>query len=229
MAALTENNIIDIVYALYETDDDGWETDSDEYLAARKYANVAINRWEKYDNTQWRELWSTLTAAADGDKTLTAGDYSYDCPTNFLRPGSWVRTGATPTFWKVIPPEQVAAKDLSNDTSNFCYFTGNIKTGFDLNFNPNVTLTTGDTIYYEYYKVATKFTAITDTTEMSDPYFIVYYVLYRFLKNDGEDYTDEANQSEDLLENMRTTNLSGYFGIPGQIQEPISSNSGFGY
>ena len=56
MAVLTEQNIIDIVYALYETDTDSWSATSDEYLAARKYSNVAINRWEKYDNTEWREL-----------------------------------------------------------------------------------------------------------------------------------------------------------------------------
>ena len=45
--ALTENDIIDIIYALYETDTDGWGTGDDEYLAARKYCNVAISRWEK--------------------------------------------------------------------------------------------------------------------------------------------------------------------------------------
>lgn len=226
MSALTEENIVDIVYALYETDTTGWETTSEEYLAARKYANVAIARWESYDNTTWRELWGTLDAAADGDKTLTAGDYSYDCPTNFKRPGSWVRTGATPTYWEVIPPEKVA--DIGAKTGKWCWFSGNVKTGFDLNFNPNETLTTSDAIDYEYYKTASTFTATTSTTELSDPYFIVYYILYRFLKNDGEDYTDEANQAEDLLENMRVINMSGYQGIPNGVGEPITSNYGFG-
>lgn len=224
MSALTENEIIDIVYSLYETDTTGWEATDEEYLAARKYANVAIARWESYDNTTWRELWVTLTAAATGDKTLTAGDYSYDCPTNFRRPGSWVRTGSTPTFWEVIPPEQAAS--IGSQAGKYCWFTGNVKDGFDLNFNPNETLTTGDTIYYEYYKTASTFTTTSSTTEMADPYFIVYYILYRFLKNDGEDYSDEANQSEDLLENMRTANMSGLHGIPTTIS---TNTQGFGY
>ena len=227
--ALTENDIIDIIYSLYETDTDGWGTGDDEYLAARKYCNVAISRWEKYDNTVWRELWTKLSDASDGDTSLTAGTYAYDCPSDFIRSSSWVRTGDTPTFWQVIDPSELADHDLSNDTSNFCYFTGNPADGYDLNFNPNVTLTTGDTIYYEYYKTASLFSATTSTTEMSDPYFIIYYVLARFLKNDGEDYEEEANQADDLLENMRVMNMSGFAHIPNPIQEAISGNSGFGY
>jgi len=226
MATLTEEQIIDIVYSLYETDTTGWDTTSEEYLAARNYCNIAIARWEAYDNTTWRELWTTLTAAADGDKTLTAVDYSYDCPTNFRRPGSWVRTGSTPQYWEVIAPEDRGKYD--GVSAYVCWFTGNRKDGFDLNFNPELTLTTGDTIYYEYYKTATTFTATSSTTEMADPYFIVYYVLYRFLKNDGEDYADEANQSEDLLENMRVANMSGFQSIPNRIGETPDINYGFG-
>lgn len=224
---MTENSIIDIVYSLYETDDDGWDVGSDEYLAARKYCNTAIARWERYDNTTWRDLWATLTAAADGTKTLTADTYDYTCPTNFLRPGSWVRTGSTPQFWQVLPPEKVAEMDSS--TAYYCYFTGNVKDGFTLNFNPELTLTTDDVIYYEYYKTATTFTAITSETEMADPYFIVFYVLARFLKNDGEDYSEEGNQADDLLENMRVVNMSSYQNIPNQIEQSITNNAGFGY
>jgi hypothetical protein len=221
MAALTEENIIDIVYSLYETDTEGWDATSSEYLSARNYCNAAIVRWENYMNTTWRELWTTLTAAADGDKALVAGDYSYDCPTNFKRPSSWVRTGST--FWTVISPEQVGK--MANSSENFCYFTGSVKGGFGLNFNPNVTLTTGETIYYEYYKTATQFTTTASTTEIPDPYFIVYFVLARFLKNDGEDFSDEANQAEEILDNLRTVNLTGLFSVPDPIED---LSEGFG-
>ena len=221
--ALTENDIIDIVYNLYETDNEGWDTDSSEYLTARTYCNAAISRWEGYMNTTWRELWVKLSDAADGDTTLTAGDYDYDCPTNFKRPSSWVRTGATPQYWQVISPEKVAKYD--GVSGYVCWFTGSAKDGFTLNFNPKMTLTTGDEIDYEYYKTATSFTATTSTTEMADPYFIVYYVLYRFLKNDGEDFTDDANQSEDLLDNMRTANMTGLFDGDNAVE---TMNEGFG-
>lgn len=222
--ALTENQILDIVYALYEGDDDGWETTSDEYLAGRKYCNAAINRWEHYDNTEWRDLFSTLTAAADGDKTTTAGDYSYDCPTNMVRPASWVRTGEQ--FWEVIPPEKVP--QYTDTKAYWCYFTGNVKDGFDLNFNPEINLTTGTTIYYEYYKAATTFDDASDTTEMPDPYFIVYFVLARFLKNDGEDNSEELQEADDRLETMRVANMSGYYSIDDNIDAAATRTAGFG-
>jgi hypothetical protein len=222
MATLTEEQIIDVVYALYETDDTGWASTSDEYLAARKYCNVAINRWEHYDNTEWRELWTKLTDAADGDKT-TDGTNQYDCPTNFVRPGSWVRVGTT--FYTVITPEKVAK--YANSQDKFCYFSGNSSAGFKLNFNANLSMSTGDTIYYEYYKSATTFTATTSKTEMADPYFIVYFVLARFIKNDGEDNMEEIRESDEKLEQMRVTNLVGYYDLPDQIESTLNELFGF--
>lgn len=231
MAVLTEQEILNICYTIYESDDAGWDTDSAEYLSGRVFANAAIRVWERYKNTVWSDLWVTLTDSTQSSptlvKTLTAGDYTYTCPTDFRRPSSWVRTVDTndvSTMWEVIKPHQIASLNDSED--NFCYFTGNTKDGFTLHFNPNKTLTTGDTINYEYYKNVTTFTATTSTTEVPDPYFIVYYVLARFLKNDGEDYGEEKEQWTELLENMRVENLTGYFDISDPI--PTVNKYGFG-
>lgn len=225
--AMTEQQIIDTVFALYETDTTGWDTTSEEYLAARTYCNVAIGKWEHYDNTEWRDLWGTLTAAATGTKTLTAGTTAYLCPTNFVRASSWVRTVASSgaiTWWQVIPVEMVAKMAASDD--HFCYFTGNVKDGFYVNFNSRITLTTGDTINYEYYKSATQFSVTSSTTEIPDPYYIVYFVLARFLHNDGEDNTEELQEADDRLETMRVKNMSLLYDIPDTIQETLGT-SGF--
>jgi len=231
MSALTENQIFDIVYSLYGGDDaDGWAETDDEYLVARKYANDAITKWEFYDNTRWNELFTNLTAASDGDKTTTAGDWEYDCPSDMRFPASWVRTigaaSSAVTFWTVIKPEQ--SGKYADSTDKVCWFSGSFKDGYKLNFNPKATLTTSDTIKYEYYKQAATFAAAADTTEISDPYFIVYWVLQRFLKNDGEDNFEELQEADTRLEQMRVVNLSGYFGIGDTINEPIGMNSGFG-
>lgn len=224
MAQLSENEILDIVYALKEGDDDGWEATSDEYLVGRKYCNAAINLWEHYENTIWRELWVTLTAAATGDKTTTAGTYTYDCPTDMRTPASWVRVNGE--FFTIVPPEKVAS--LADSDGHWCYFTGSIKTGFTLNFNSRLTLVTGHVIEYEYYKQATKFTATSSTTELSDPYFIVYFVLARFLKEDGEDYNDERDLYESKLDDMQTANITGLYGIADPMEETLETVGGFG-
>jgi len=223
LPVLTENSILNIVYALYEGDTTNWSITSAEYLSARIMANASINRWEFNDQTNWRELWVTLTAAADGTKTTTAGTYTYTCPTDMIRPASWVRVDST--YWTVVSLLKVPS--LVEDTSNWCYFTGSIKAGFKLNFNSNTTLPTGATIEYEYYKVATTFTAITSTTEMSDPYFIVYFVLSRLYESDGEDSkaSKAFQEAEGRLEAMKTQNMLGLENIDDLIPD---SSSGFG-
>lgn len=231
MSVLTEESIINIVYSLYETDTTNWEATEEEYLAARQYANVAIRRWEFYDNTKWRELFSTLTASTEESlvKTLTAGTYTYTAPVDMRSPSSWVRTldgSDNPTFWTVIGNEKSA--QYANSSDKVCWFTGNFKDNFVLNFNSNVTLTTSHTINYEYYKTASVFSATTSTTELPDPYFIVYFILARFLKNDGEDNMEELQEADDRLETMRVSNMSGVFGVPDDLEETISTNRGFG-
>lgn len=226
--AMTEQEILNAVYSLKEGDTDNWDTDSDEYLAGRIYCNAAINRWENYENTKWDELWTTLTAAATGTKTLTQGTTAYACPTNMRFPSSWVRTTSAggSTYWQTVSPERLS--ELVNSQDRFCYFTGSVKDGFTLNFNPNVTLTTGDSINYEYYKTATPFTTTTSTTEISNPYFIVYTVLAQFIKLDGEDNTQELQNAEEALEQMRVMNEAGLFGVPNLLNEPITNDDGFG-
>jgi len=223
MATLTETQILGIVYSLKEGDDDGWDVTSEEYLSGRKYCNAAIARWEYYDNTKWRELWTTLTAAADGDKT-TDGTNVYDCPTNFRFPSSWVRINDV--HYEVVTPNRLA--ELSDSDAYFCYFSGSDKDGHKLNINPRIALGTGDTIEYEYYKSASTFTTTTSTTEMSNPYFIVNSVLSQFIKLDGEDNIQELQQADEFLEQMKIDNESGFFGVPDPLNETISNNSGFG-
>lgn len=230
---LSEQSILNIVYALYEGDTSNWSTTSDEYLSARVYANAAINRWEYYENTNWQELWTTLDDSSSlNTKTLTAGTSTYACPRNMIKPASYVRTedsAGTSTFWEVLPIARVPSF-ASNTTYHYCYFTGSIMSGFTLHFNPNITLTTGNTIKYEYYKKATLLTTTTSTTEMADPYFIVYFVLSRLYENDGEDgKSDKAFQeAEARLENMRVNNMLHLEGVRDNIEWTLDNLDGFG-
>ena len=230
MAQLTENNILDAVYEMREGDNTHWATTDAEYLTGRGYCNLAINRWETYDNTLWRELWTTSVGATGAVLTITAGTYTYAMPTNMRYIASYVRTvrSGNSEFYTVIPSEKVAEMPQSGD--KFVYITGSIKDGFTLHFNPNLTLTTGDTIAYEYYKQASTFTDTTSSSELDDPYFLVYYVLSLFYDNDGED--GKASKvfqiAEERLEQMRVRNMSGFQNIYDPLVESLAVRSGFG-
>jgi hypothetical protein len=200
--AITESEIIDLVYSLYEGDQDTWASTSDEYLTARRYAKAAILRWEYESGVLWPQLYKRLSSASDGDKTTSVGDYTYTCPADMRLPPKG--DDKTPDYvwidslpFVVYPLSKV--QQLKNSQGNWCYFTGNQKDGFTLNFNPNITLPAG-TLTYDYYKQATYYTTPTSTTEMENPMYIVHYVLSRFYKNDG--LTGESTQEMQLAEQM---------------------------
>lgn len=214
VSPITESEIIDQIYSAYETDNTTWSSTSAEYLTARRLCKAAILRWEYLEGTRWNELYSILTDASDGTKTTTNGTSSYGCPTNMHyppQPDSYVRlvdSGGGKTFLTVVSLSKV--EQLGSSTDHFCYFTGNPKDGFTLKINPNISLTTGNTINYEYWKNATYFTTTTSTTEMSNPFFIVHYVLWRLYKSDGllNEASEEFNTAESLLDQMKAENFS---------------------
>jgi hypothetical protein len=214
MSNMTEEAIIKLAFNISELDIDYWDTDSDEYALARQLLNDGVNRWEGFENTKWRELIGISSTA------LTTA-HSYATASGFAYPGSWVRTGDQ--FWEVIQPERVG--DYATSDSYYCYFLGNKKDGFTLNFNSNITMPSG-TADYEYYKKATQTTAPTDEVEMSDPNFLAYWIASK-LGEDGMDI-DLFNIAENKLSQMKVANLSGYFGVPSKVNSTIDDDYGFG-
>lgn len=214
IAPLNENDILTLVYSAYENDNTTWSSTSAEYLTARNLCKEAIARWAYVEGGTWDELFSTLTAAADGTKTTTAGTYTYGCPTDMRippQPEDYVRivnSAGASSHYRVMPLSKV--QQLDDLTDRLCWFTGNPKLGYTLNINSGITLTTGDTITYEYYKNPTYLTTTTSTTEMANPYYIVHFVLYRMYKSDGllNESREELQMAEDLLDEMKAMNTS---------------------
>lgn len=204
ISPLTESEIIDQIYSTYEVDDTTWSSSDAEYLTARRLCKASIMRWEYLEGVRWNELFTTLTAAADGTKTTTAGTYTYGCPTDMRvppQPEDYVRINGE--YYQVIPLSKVQQMKLSTD--RFVYFTGSPKLGYTMNVNPNLTLTTSHVIEYEYYKTATYFTTPSSTTEMANPFFIVHDVLSKLYRGDGllTESRDELQIAENLLQEMK--------------------------
>lgn len=204
ISPLTESEIIDQIYSTYEVDDTTWSSSDAEYLTARRLCKASIMRWEYLEGVRWNELFATLTAAADGTKTTTAGTYTYGCPTDMRvppQPEDYVRINGE--YYQVIPLSKVQQMKLSTD--RFVYFTGSPKLGYTMNVNPNLTLTTSHVIEYEYYKTATYFTTPSSTTEMANPFFIVHDVLSKLYRGDGllTESRDELQIAENLLQEMK--------------------------
>jgi hypothetical protein len=181
----TLDSAIDKLNSLYNGSSTPPTSGEEDYAVWTDLLNIAINIWEFEDGQKWRELFIELadagTGTGSGDKT-TDGTNSYELPTNFREPNSayvWLGTGTNKIPYKVI---DIADKQLyENNTDRWCYFTTTT-----LEFNPNLAMSTGDTISYNYYKHATALTTGTDEFEMSDPMFAVYYALAELKKEEGD-------------------------------------------
>jgi len=217
---MTENEIINSIYYLVEVDSEPWGTADDEYLTARGLANIAIDRWEKYENTTWNELFAKYSDYESNN--VTTDSYSYNCPDDFVRPCSFIRVNGE--LYDVKKPQEISS--LKESSERWVYFMGNPNDGYTLNFNPNLTMIPDQTLDFEYYKSATKFTASTDVTEIPDPYFIVYFVAAHM--GDEGINTDYFQMAEARLEQMATVNMSGLFGVSSNINNSLDSNDGFG-
>jgi hypothetical protein len=205
---MTLQEFQDIVHFLYQGDTNTPTESTTDWDVREGLAKVAIHTWDNEKGILWNELWKMLSNASDGDKTIVVATTKYDCPTDFRFPGGYVRlvdSSGNSDYYQVVSPEK--AELFRNEDEEICFFTGNKKDGFDLNFISAPTA--GLTIEYPYYKESYIPSVAANSFEMSDPYFAVYFTLSKLHELDGEG--DRATlalaQAQLRLSNMRTRNV----------------------
>lgn len=214
-------NAVTYLNTLLELDSTAPSSGEEDFTVWTALLNTGVNIWENEEGMLWNELFVKLADAPDGTKTTTTAT-TYTVPALFRFPASgyvWLGTGTNKTAYKVIKQHEVQLYE--NDSSNWCYF---LQDGTStLEFNPNLTITSGLTISYNYYKYASAVSAASDTFEMSDPMFAVYYALAELTKEEGNGQSlNIANQKMDA---MKTRNES-----PAWFQEDsLTRNTGVGF
>lgn len=187
---------------LYNTSSTPPNPGDEDYLVWTDLLSTGITNWEAEEGMLWRQLFTRLADAVDGDKVTTTAT-TYACPALFKFPNSayvWLGSGDQRTAFKVMKQEEIQL--LENDNGNWCYFLlGATPT---LVFNPNLKMTAGATIDYNYYKYANDVTTGTDKFEMSDPMYAVYYALSELKKDEGD--TTAYTMMLIKMENMKTLN-----------------------
>lgn len=219
----TLGNAVTKLNTLLELDSTAPSAGEEDYTVWTDLFNTATNLWENEEGVLWKELFVKLVDAPDGDKT-TDGGTSYDCPTLFKFPASgyvWLGTGTNKTAYKVIKQHEVQL--FENNSENWCYFL--MDASPTLEFNPNLSISSGQTISYNYYKYASALSTASDVFEMSDPMFAVYYALSELTKEEGN--AQALNLASQKIEAMKTRNEQ-----PAWFQEDSllrNAESGFGY
>lgn len=227
MTNMTFSDIFTAYYSQFRADSDVPTSTDDEYTVGMRLANEAINYWENYDNTYWKELWTNLQSASTGaTTTITTGTQTYAAPTAFKEAGGNVRVldtgGGILQEYPIIEPHEVQFKG-TDDT--YAYFTQAVTGLFTLHINPAPTSNlNGKSIDYDYYKTATLFTTGTSTTEMANPYFIVHRMLasqFRAARNPY--YTSAKSDAENTIRVMQLHNNSGTWANPMVMSDKSGS------
>lgn len=214
------DDAISYLNSLLELDSSPPTSSDEDFTVWLRLFNIGINLWENEEGMLWNELFVKLQDAATGNKTTTAGDYSYTTPDDFVFCASgyvWLGSGTNKTAFKVIKQEELQLYE--NNTGNWCYFL--MDTTPTLEFNPNCQIPDGANINYNYYKEASQVTTGASEFEMSDPMFVVYYALAQLTKEEGN--AEPLNVSSQKLEAMKVKNI-----MPTYFQEDVSIESGFG-
>jgi hypothetical protein len=229
---MDQDDLFQAYYAQYRVEADTPNSGDDEYIIFTNLANEAINRWANYDNTFWKELYTTAQLADDGDTILDSTTTEYAAPSNMRVAGGYVRVFDTNNVTQgripIIEPQEA---QFMSDTGSYCYFIGDPNNGFTLVINPSPRSEwNGYSIDYVYYKKPTTFSEPTDVSEMSQPYFIVHRALAnRFRGSRNPYYQSAKNDAEDTLRTMQMENNSGNWADPWKLSDRSDSQWGEGY
>lgn len=195
----------DSLHALYQGDTNTPTSSEDDYTYRTSLLKAAINDWNAEKGIQWAELaiWNTDSQTQSTDGTTK----QFNCYTDFAYPGGYVLlkdANNNYTYYDVIPPQK--AQLYKNEAQKVCWFTGNAKIGFKLNFLSAPA--TGYTIDYPYYKTPFIPSSGAHIIEMADPWFAVYTALAKLHEQDGEG--DRAilalQKANNAMGNMRIRN-----------------------
>ena len=219
----TVTQAITLLNTLLELDGTAPTSSDEDFTVWVSLFNAAINLWENEDGMFWKELFGKLADAPDGTKTTTTAT-SYSVPSLFRSPASayvWLGSGTNKTPYKVIRQEEVQLYENDAD-GHWCYFLQDASP--TLEFNPNLSIQSGQTISYNYYKYAASVSAGADTFEMADPGFCVYYALAILTKEEGNALALSVSQQK--LEAMKSRNVIPPEFSDNTINDP--TQTGFG-
>jgi hypothetical protein len=215
----TVDQILQQIHREYEGDVDYLEFDDEETQLRVAYIKDSIREWiNKFP--EHREVFTSLSDAADGDTTTSNGVSIYDCPSNFVRPTNLVKIGST--YLSYIAPEEIAIKNQENSAQEWFTITGS-PGAYKLRINP--TPTGASTIEYDYWKSIAVPATTTDVVEISRPMFCVYYTLNKIYKEDDavqEEKYKKLMEEEERLERVALAKT------PGEPNRLIVGGAGFG-
>lgn len=189
---MTLLEILHEIHSLYNGDTDYPTSTEDDYIINVNLANHACRVWgsEPYN---WRELY------VSGSITTVADQNEYSLPANFSKINSRVLVDGNELIY-IKPEDKQSVLKLSSSSEFYTiYGKPGSKT---LYINPSVEV--GKTIEFDYYRKFEPLVNPTDVPDMSDPLYIIFFVMSKLYEQDARNdmLGDYRNQAVDSLNNM---------------------------
>jgi len=215
----TVDQLLQQVHREYEGDTDYLDFDDEETQLRVEYIKDSIREWVNRF-PEYREVFTDLASASDGDTATASSVTIYDCPTDFSRPSNVVKIGSS--YLSYIPPDKIGLELQANPNKAWFTITGT-PGAYKLRINPAPSAI--ETIEYDYWKTATIPTTTTDVVEISRPMFCVYYTLWKIYK---EDDPDQERKYKDLMTEEERLERIALAKNPGEPNVMGLHGSGFG-
>lgn len=189
-----------------------------EYVLALNLANSAIRKWDRADGQLWRELWTTAVLDGSADLTTITGS-EYAAPNNMRKPPAFISVGG-----RRLPVLQPHEAQNYSSLSAFAYFAGTANKGYTMYSEVSPT---GLDIDYPYLKKPTLMKNDKSVPDMSDPNFMIQYMLaQRFAQErNGFGFRAAKQEADRALQNMKIENNTGTYGNASNVGQ---SGAGWG-
>lgn len=195
---MTVKQILDRVYREYEKDGDYLSfTDSDMQLWF-DYLKDSLREWVKYF-PHLKEVYAKLADATDGSKTTVANQDTYNAPSNFIRPLSFIKVGDE--IYHYLPHEKMLYEKEYNPNNKWFSVIG-YEGAYKIVIYPTPT-TTGTTISYDYMATITNPSGESSVVAISRPDFCVYYILYQLYADDQSNKDLAIKYEQKMLDEIR--------------------------
>ena len=179
-------DLMEDLYFEFEKSADTPDKDSEDYKVRLRYVRKAIRNWENEEGIEWKELFGTISG------TLASGIYNDNSGANtlenFKRPAGFLKIGEDK--YEYVRPEALE-KEVRENPSKKIYSVLGSKGTYSIQVYPVISAD----FTLNYRKEATVFTTGSEVThiEMSDPEFIISYVLAQL-------YLDDQNSQQATVE-----------------------------
>lgn len=200
---MTLQTLQDNIAVQYTNSTDTPTVGDDDWNLRTSLINSGISYWESQENIEWNELW---TNGGTTPTTVTAGTTSYALPTNFRKCGEYIRIIKTDGVKDTIQLIDPADRDKYINTPTYKAYISGKPGAYILNllWTPSASdVYIGGTFDIDYYKYATALSGASDIPDMSNPMFLVHWVVSKLFQTQSPtNYTIHNNLAIDALQNM---------------------------